>query len=383
MKAVSNILFAQNIGKDLTAMSTNPLNKRFTIKMISVNKNAPVMVSGANGFVASWLVKKLLKQGFTVHATVRDKTDDKKTEHLRKLGSEHPGQLKMFNADLFNNSSFDEAMQGCEIVFHTASPFIMRGLKNPEKELIQPALQGTRNVLNSANRTVTVKRVVLTSSTVAIYGDAIEVRKQVNGKFTENVWNTTSSIHHQPYSYSKAIAEKEAWIIANNQNRWDMVTINPGFVLGPSIAKSSVSESVNTMLELMRGDLKTGVPALYFPIVDVRDVADAHINAATTPTANGRHIIVSETGSMLDMAKHIEKAFPGKFKLPKKQVPKFMIWLFGPLLKVTRKFVKLNVGYNPVFDNSRARNELGLRFRPIGDTIAEHAQQIVEDGLLN
>lgn len=346
------------------------------------NTSLPVMVTGANGFIASWLVKKLLEQDYTVHATVRDQNNVGKIQHLIDMQREFDNRLKLFDADLFLEGSFDQAIAGCQTVFHTASPFIMRGLKDAEKELIEPALQGTRNVLNSVNKIDSVTRVVLTSSTVAIYGDAIEIKDQRKGQFTEAVWNKTSSATHQPYSYSKMIAEREAWKIVKAQNRWDLVTVNPGFVLGPSISKSSVSESVNTMLELMRGDLRTGVPALYFPIVDVRDVAEAHIKAATTASASGRHILVSKTGSMLDMAKAIGKAFPNKFKLPKKEVPKAMIWLFGPLLKVSRKFVKLNVGYIPEFDNSRAQKELGVSFRPIEESIADHAKQLVNDRLV-
>lgn len=344
--------------------------------------SAPVMVTGANGYVASWLVKMLLEQGAQVRATVRNTADDQKVGHLKKLASQHPGQLELFEADLLKPDGFDDAMQGCEIVFHTASPFVMRGLKSPEEELVQPALQGTQNVLNAVNRAQSVKRVVLTSSVVAIFGDAKEIQGQAGGKFTEAVWNKTSSVSHQPYSYSKTVAEQEAWKMARAQNRWDMVTINPGLVLGPSLSKSSVSESINTMLELMGGKLKSGVPKLSIAIVDVRDVAEAHIKAATTPSAEGRHIVVSQTASMLDIAQSIETAFPGKFKLPRKSVPKFLVWLMAPMVGLSRKFVARNVGYQPLFDNSRARQQLGVTFRPVAQTVADHARQIVEDGML-
>ena len=104
-------------------------------------------------------------------------------------------------------------MTDCELVIHNASPFKMWKIKDPQNELINPALEGTRNVLSTANKTQSVKRVVHTSSIVAIYGDAVDIGNAPNKIFTENEWNTTSSLTQQPYSYSKTIAEKEAWKI--------------------------------------------------------------------------------------------------------------------------------------------------------------------------
>lgn len=350
--------------------------------MTFINKTLPVMVTGANGYVASWLVKYLLEDGFTVHATVRDKTNEKKIGHLLKLEQEHPGKLKFFNADLITEGAFDEPIKGCGLVFHTASPFVVRGLKDPQKELIEPALKGTRNVLNTVSKTETVKRVVLTSSVVAIYSDAIETLDQPNGKFSEADWNNTSSIDHQPYNYSKTLAEKEAWKIMEAQDRWDMVTINPGLVLGPSLSNGSASESLSTMLEIMDGTMRTGAPNLRLPIVDVRDVAIAHIRAATKEGAKGRHITVSASASIMEIASYIKEAFPGKCKLPLWQAPKFMVWILAPIFGITREFVKRNVGYPIEFDNSRAISELGLNFKSVKQSVQDHAKQIIDDGWL-
>ena len=96
------------------------------------------------------------------------------------------------------------------MVFHTASPFI-RVIKDPQKDLVDPAKKGTKNVLGSANKTESVKRVVVTSSCAAIYGDGEDVLKMPNQELTEDLWNTSSSLDHQPYSFSKTVAEKEAW----------------------------------------------------------------------------------------------------------------------------------------------------------------------------
>ncbi|OUR98017.1 diaminohydroxyphosphoribosylaminopyrimidine deaminase [Gammaproteobacteria bacterium 42_54_T18] len=350
--------------------------------MTANHQNITALVTGANGYIASWLVKYLLEQGFTVHATVRDKTNQNKVSHLQTLIDEHPGKLTLFNADLFNNGDFDASMEGCEFVFHTASPFIIRGLNDPQAELIDPALKGTRNVLESANRTHSVKRVILTSSVVAIYGDYIDMQSTEKGIFTEAHWNTTSSINHQPYSYSKTLAEQEAIKIHAAQSRWDMVTVNPGLVLGPSLAKASDSTSLSTMLELMDGTLRTGAPELRFPLVDVRDVAIAHINAATTAKAQGRHVLVAGSQSMLEMANTIRKKYGSKYGVPRWQVPKPIVWLVGPFMGITRDFVANNVGHAIEFDNQRARKKLSVEFRPIAETVHDHAEQIIADGLV-
>lgn len=350
--------------------------------MTVIDKNIPVLVTGANGYVASWLVKYLLDDGFSVRATVRDKTNTKKVGHLNKLAESHPGKLTLHNADLLNDGSFDEAMQGCELVFHTASPFIVRGLSDPQKELIEPALKGTRNVLDAVNRNASVKRVVLTSSVVAIYSDNVETLGKAEGRFSEDDWNQTSSVNHQPYNYSKTLAEKEAWKIVKAQNRWDLVVMNPGMVLGPSLAQASDSTSLSTILEIMDGTLRSGAPNLRLPIVDVRDVAKAHINGAMKETANGRHVLVSGSASIMEMANWIKRAFPGRCKLPLWQAPKFLIWIIAPVFGITRDFVKRNVGYPIEFNNSRAVSELSLEFMSVEQSVTDHAQQVLDDGLL-
>ena len=164
-----------------------------------IDPDAPVLVTGASGYIGSWIVRYLLEAGRTVHGTVRNPQKTSGLEHLHKLSADHPGRLKLFKADLLEPGSFDEAMAGCELVMHTASPFLLSGYKDAQEALVRPALEGTRNVLDSVNRTDSVKRVVLTSSVVAIYGDARETRDVPGGVFTDEHWNTTSSVDHQPY----------------------------------------------------------------------------------------------------------------------------------------------------------------------------------------
>jgi nucleoside-diphosphate-sugar epimerase len=161
-----------------------------------IDKNKPVMVTGASGYMASWIIKMLMEEGITVNATVRDPKDDQKVGHLNAMAKGSPGKLKLFKADLLDFGSFEEPMKECELVIHTASPFFLSPPKNPEEELLRPAKEGTRNVLETAKRIPTIKRVVLTSSVVAIFGDSADLTLTTGGFFTENGWNETSSASH-------------------------------------------------------------------------------------------------------------------------------------------------------------------------------------------
>ncbi len=349
--------------------------------MKEIDRSKPVLVTGGSGYIASWLVRYLLEDGLTVHATVRDPDNQKKVGHLLRMGEELPGTLKLFRADLLSDGAFDAPMRDCELVFHTASPFLIR-VKDPQKELVDPALQGTRNVLEAVERTGSVKRVVLTTSVAAIYGDNADMAEAGLDQFTEAQWNTTSSLTHQPYSYSKKVAEEEAWKIANAQDRWDLVCINPALVLGPSLSNASDSTSLTTIKQLVDGSMKPGAPALTMGIVDVRDVALAHKKAGFTPTAKGRHITVSRTASMLELANMIRDRFGDQYPLPKREVPKFLVWLAGPTQGVTRAFVSRNVGHPLRFDNSYTCKDLDMTFRPVEETMADHFQQLLDDGII-
>jgi nucleoside-diphosphate-sugar epimerase len=350
--------------------------------MREIDKSKPVLVTGGSGYMASWIVKMLLEEGINVHATVRDPLDAEKVDHLTALGKGATGKLEIFKSDLLEPGSFDKPIRDCELVIHTASPFFMTGIKNPEEELIRPAREGTRNVLESAKRSPTVKRIVLTSSVVAIYGDNAEIALTPTGIFTEKEWNTTSSPAHQPYSYSKTIAEKEAWDIAKEQDQWDLLVINPGWILGPSLSRRKDSTSIGMMIEFGDGTNKMGVPEVWNGIVDVRDVAAAHIKAGFTPEASGRHIIVSGEASLPDVANILRKHFGNDYPFPRRQMPKFLFWLVGPMRGYSRKYVNRNTGIRIKFDNSYSKTDLGMSYTPVEQTVKEHFQQILNDGLL-
>lgn len=347
-----------------------------------MNKNTPILVTGATGYVAGWIIERLLTQGYIVHATVRDPAKTEKLKHLTEIAEKSPGQIYFFKADLLTPHAFDEAMQGCEIVIHTASPFVITNYKDAVKDIIEPAVNGTINVLDTVNRTTSVQRVVVTSSIAATYGDAIEIENTPNNEFDESCWNTTSSETHQPYSYSKVAAERKAWEMAQQQDRWSLVCINPALVMGPSLTASSQSGSIELLQQFANGVTLFGVPPMWNGIVDVRDVADAHVAAAFSPNANGRYIISGGSLSLLEMGQALTKRFGYRYPFPHFSVPKAAFSLISPLLGYTREFVKLNMGYPIYFNATRSQQDLGIRYQDIRESVCDHFQQLLDDGVI-
>lgn len=349
--------------------------------MPAADKTKPVLVTGASGYIASWIVRFLLEEGHEVHATVRDKNKPEKVAHLNEIASQEAGNLRLFEADLLKPGSFAEAMAGCSLVLHTASPFQVDA-KDPQRSLIDPALEGTRNVLATAKATPGVSRVVLTSSVAAIYGDAVELENAPDQTFTEAQWNESSSAGHQPYSYSKTIAEREAWTIAGTQSQWDLVVINPSFVMGPALSKRTDGTSTRFMQSLANGQFKAGAPDLHFGVVDVREVARAHLLAGFLSEAEGRHIVSASEHSILEMGAMLREAFGDRYPFPKRLLPNFLLYLFGPSQGFSWKFLRRNLGYPLRFNNRKSRAGLELKYRPVAETLRAHLQQLEQDGLL-
>lgn len=352
--------------------------------MSSMDNTKPVLVTGANGYVASWLVKRLLDDGISVHAAVRDPQNDKKVGHLKELALNSKGSLKFFKSDLLTSNSYKEAMEGCEVVFHTASPFVL-DVKDPQKDLVDPAVKGTENVLNSANETPTVKRVVLTSSCSSIYTDAIDCRKAPNGTITEDVWNTTASLDYNPYAFSKTMAEKKAWEMNKEQSNWELVTINPSFVMGPALNPgATTSESLTILKQVGDGTMKMGIPKMGIGVVDVRDVADAHFNAGYLPHAQGRYITSAHNTDFLEMGQALLPKYGDTYPIPKRALPKWLLMIVGPMANklFTRDLIRNNVNIEFKADNSKIKKELGMEFMPLKKTMEDAFQVMIDDKII-
>lgn len=347
-----------------------------------MDKTKPILVTGATGYIASWIIKYLLEDGYTVHATVRNPSKTTRYAHLTAIADSSEGTLKVFAADLLEDGAFEEAMVGCEVVMHTASPFIVDEVADPQKEIVDPAVKGTQNVLESANKIESVQRIVLTSSVVGIYGDPIDAKDIPNNEFNESHWNTSSTVENGPYNYSKVAAERAAWELADKQMRWKMVVVNPAFVFGPSLTNHAGSASIKFMKRLGDGTYRTGIPKIWTSIVDVRDVAKAHILAATKEEASGRHILAAGSKSFPEMVEILKSKFGDKYAFPLMTAPKWLIYIIAPLMGVTRDFIHRNVGYPFSLDNSYSKKDLGITYRPIADTLQEHFQQLIDDGIM-
>ncbi|XP_010458236.1 PREDICTED: cinnamoyl-CoA reductase 1-like isoform X3 [Camelina sativa] len=236
-------------------------------------------VTGASGYIASWIVKLLLLRGYTVKATVRDPNDRKKTEHLLALDGTKD-RLKLFKADLLEEGSFQQAIDGCDSVFHTASPVTLTVSSDPQIELIDPAVK------------------VLAPETKLGPNDVVDETFFTDPCFAEE--------KKQWYVLSKTLAEDAAWRFAK-ANEMDLIVINPGLVIGP-VLHSSLNFSVAVIAELMKG--KNPLNTSHHRFVDVRDVALAHVKALETPSANGRYIIDGPVVAMNDIQNVLREFLP-------------------------------------------------------------------------
>jgi len=345
---------------------------------LQIPTSQPVMLTGATGFIGGVLCVELLKAGLTVHCAVRSPDNEAKIKHLVDAAATTKGKLKFFKAELLDKGSYLESMKGCSVVFHTASPFSMN-VKDATKDLLEPAVEGTRNVLTSAEQTDSVKRVVLTSSMYAI----ADTPKQTLAVpvCDESVWNTETSKKVNPYAYSKLLAEKEAWKMADAQKQYKLVVINPSWVHGPAIKPSLSSESTTFIKTVGDGTMASGVPNLGIFVVDVRDVATAHVRAGFLETASGRYIINGHNIFVPEWIASLKERF-GAYPLPGRVLPWPLLWLLGPLVGLDRRLILKSCNIMPKVNNAKSVRELQMTYRPQEDTIVDAFAQLVEHDLI-
>ncbi|KAL6334816.1 hypothetical protein AAG906_021784 [Vitis piasezkii] len=256
-----------------------------------------VCVTGAGGFIASWIVKLLLERGYTVKGTVRN-PDDPKNSHLRELEGAKE-RLILCKADLMDYESLKEAINGCHGVFHTASP-----VTDDPEEMVEPAVNGTKNVIIAAAE-AKVRRVVFTSSIGAVYMDPNRSPDQV---VDESCWSDLEFCKNTKnwYCYGKAVAEQAAWEVAK-EKEVDLVVVNPVLVLGP-LLQSTVNASIIHILKYLTGSAKT------------YDVALAHILVFEAPSASGRYLCAESMLHRGDVVEILAKFFP-EYPIPTKAKP--------------------------------------------------------------
>ncbi|XP_024972626.1 cinnamoyl-CoA reductase 1-like [Cynara cardunculus var. scolymus] len=298
-----------------------------------------VCVTGASGYIASWLVKFLLQRGYTVKASVRDPNNPKKRDHLLKLDGAKE-RLHLFKAELLEDGSFDAAIDGCEGVFHTASPFY-HAVTDPQAELIDPAVKGTLNVLGSCAKTSSVKRVVLTSSIAAV---AYNGKPRTPEVVVDESWFSDPDFCKEAkmwYVVSKTLAEDAAWKFAKEKG-FDMVTINPAMVIGP-LLQPVLNTSAEAIANLLKGS-QTYANAS-FGWVNVKDVAYAHIQAFEIPSATGRYCLVERVAHYSQVVEILRKLYPSS-QLPDKCADDKP---FVPIYQVSKEKAKsLGIDYIPI-----------------------------------
>lgn len=341
------------------------------------NEDMTVLVTGVSGYLAGHCMVQLLEAGYKVRGTVRSLD---KADHIRQIAAEnsiHPENLELVEADLTKDDGWDEAVQGCTYVLHVASPF-PGTIPEDENDLIRPAVEGTRRVLEAA-ASAGVRRVVQTSSVAAV----CSAHPDQNQTFDEADWSMLGG-DIDPYPKSKTMAEQAAWEVINGLRvtpKMELAVINPGYILGPVFDDRSRTSTL-----LFETLMKGGVPGLarmHFNIVDVRDVAAAHIAAMTASEAAGKRFLCVAGGMWLpEIAKILKDEFgPRGYKVPTLVLPDFFVKLYGLIDKTVRDNAR-GLGDAPDFDTSQIREVLGWQPRPVEQTIIEQVESMIAKGMV-
>ncbi|KAI5392397.1 cinnamoyl-CoA reductase 1 isoform X2 [Lathyrus oleraceus] len=312
--------------------------------------NRKVCVTGAGGFVASWLVKLLLSKDYVVHGTVRD-PGSQKYEHLLKL-EKASENLTLFKADILDYESVYSAIDGCSGVFHVACPVPSTVVSNPEVEVIEPAVKGTTNVLEACLK-ANVERVVFVSSIAAV---CINPNVPKDKVIDESFWSDKDYCKETKnwYCFAKTEAEEQALNFANRTGL-RMVSICPSLVLGP-ILQSTTNASSLFLIKLLKGCDSLENKRRW--IVDVRDVVSALVLAYENHE-EGRYICISQAFTTRGLAEKLKSIYPN-YKYP--------------------------INYIEVDDykmlSSEKLQSLGWKCRTIEETLVDSVESYKEAGLL-
>ncbi|XP_052197793.1 dihydroflavonol 4-reductase-like [Diospyros lotus] len=270
---------------------------------------ATVCVTGASGFMGSWLVMRLLQRGYTVRATVREPGNMKKVKPLVELPNADTN-LTLWKADLGEDGSFDEAIEGCSGVFHVATPMGFDS-KDPEKEVIDPAINGALSIIRSCAKARTVKRLVFTSS-----AGTVDVQEPGKPVYDETDWSDLDFIHARKmtgwmYFVSKMLAEKAASEAAKD-SKIEFISIVPTLVVGPFIIPTFPPSLITALSPITGGAGNEGHLSIIKQgqFVHIDDLCEAHIFLYEHPEAEGRYICSSHEATIYDLAEMMRVNWP-------------------------------------------------------------------------
>lgn len=336
------------------------------------NSQKPILVSGATGFVASHVIKLLLEQGYKVRGTVRSLANKSKSDFLYTLAPEKNANLELVEADLLKPATWPAAAEGVDYILHVASPFPNDKPKD-EMEVIRPAVEGTLNILEAAVEKG-VKKVILTSSVVAImYGHEDKISGPED-------WSVEKEC--DAYAKSKTRAEKAAWDFwKKHEGKFELATVNPGFVLGP-VFVSSGGTSEEVVADFLKGAVPA-VPKMMMPVVDVREVAECHIRALKDPNSNGKRFICSAASLwMKEFCDLLREEFEKYgYSIPKRELGKCLLKIGSIFIKKARSLVS-EVDKERRLDASMSVKELGINYRSPKESLAEMGYSLIKLGIV-
>ena len=340
-----------------------------------------VLVTGATGFIAQHCVVQLLEAGYVVRGSARSAhREDLVAElspHLSDAARGGLDALDVVTADLTSDDGWDDAVNGCRYVLHVASP-LPRGAVKDENELIVPARDGALRVLRAAKK-AGVERVVLTSSLSAIvYGND---RSRV---FTESDWSNLNGKRIGAYDKSKTIAERSAWDFMESikeSSPMELTVINPGLVLGPLL--SSDWGTSGEMVKRILAHQVPAIPNMSFAMVDVRDVASAHLSAMRSPEAAGQRFICSEANhSMMEVARILKTHYGTRgFKIPTGRLPSFAVRAMA-LFDSTVRLTLNDLDTAQRVDNAKIKSVLQWRPRDLEEMTISMADSMIQHGVV-
>ena len=348
--------------------------------MAPVKTGAIVAVTGASGFIGSHCCAALLEAGYHVRAVVRNPDDKEKTAHLSSLGGAD-GKLTLHKGDLGEEGSYDDALKGADAVLHTAAVVELRVVSDPETQVVKPSVDGVKNVLASAEKSGSIQRFVHTSSILS----AFKWDEPLDKKFSEADWNTVSTVANgDAYGYGKAKAEEI--VLKHRSAKFDSVAILPGVSIGPCLTQAHTKSSAILVEHFIQGSQQ---PEYNVHLVDVRDVARAHVVALSVALLDGdsRRFVATSDINMLvsELEPHLRRLFPD-LKMDANPMPNAPIraLIRMPLLwrLMMTAFIRNIVTQRYTFDNSKSKKQLELVYRPLDETLQDTVKSMVDSGFV-